>query len=124
MSNLSPVFDRADGSAQMPDRRYDDGWESDFPRLPPEASARNGIIDGLDRMAPGPILGTYLATLNVAELSGYDRVVVLRAHQRMVSHYQAKLYDDMVAVREVFTEAGDDPLDASMTAASEIRAAI
>jgi hypothetical protein len=124
MSNLSPVFDRADGSAQMPDRRYDDGWESDFPRLPPEASARNGIIDGLDRMAPGPILGTYLATINVAELSGYDRVVVLRAHQRMVSHYQAKLYDDMVAVREVFTEAGDDPLDASMTAASEIRAAM
>gem|GEM_PF-6667781 len=77
MSNLSPVVDRVDGSARVPDSRYDDGWESDFPRLLPEASARSGLIDGLDRMAAGPALGTYLATVDVTDLNGYDRVVVL-----------------------------------------------
>ncbi|MCJ7779409.1 MAG: hypothetical protein MUQ27_01140, partial [Acidimicrobiia bacterium] len=45
------------------------------------------VPDGLDEMRPGPILGAFLAAIEVDTLSGYDRVVVLRAHQRMVSHH-------------------------------------
>ncbi len=113
-----------DDSPQAPDGRHDDGWETDFPRLSGESSAGDTIPDGLDRMRPGPVLGTYLSTVDIERLSGYDRVVVLRAHQRMVSHYQAKLYDGMASICDVFLEKGDDPVDASMSAAAEIRAAL
>jgi len=69
-------------------------------------------------------LGTYLASVDVSRLSGYDRVVLLRTHQRMVAHYQAKLYEDMVSIRDVFSDMGDDPDDAGMVAASEIQCAL
>jgi hypothetical protein len=82
------------------------------------------IPDRLDQMAPGPVLGAFLSSLDVDRLSGYDRVVVLRAHQRMVSHYQAKLSQGMVSIRDAFREAGDDIESAAMVAASEIRCAL
>ncbi|RLA50218.1 MAG: hypothetical protein DRQ98_13145 [Gammaproteobacteria bacterium] len=43
----------------------------------------------LDVMAPGPVMGAFLSSVDVSRLSGYDQVVVLRAHQRMASFYQA-----------------------------------
>lgn len=102
----------------------EDGWETDLPRRPVGASSDTHIPDRLDQMAPGPVLAAYLASVDVRRLSGHDRVVVLRAHQRMVAHYQAKLYDDMVSVRDAFREMGDDAEDAAMMAASEIRCAL
>jgi len=104
--------------------RYDDGWETDFPRRVDESSAFDSIPDGLDRVAPGPILGAYLANVDVNRLCGYDRVVVLRAHQRMVSHHQAQLIEDMVAVRDVYREMGDDRVGAATCGADEIRCAL
>ena len=38
---------------------------------------------GLDQMTPGPTLGALLASIDVDRVSGHDRVVVLRAQQRM-----------------------------------------
>jgi hypothetical protein len=84
---------QAVGPGRVRDGRYDDGWLTDFPRRVDDASPYGtsgvfeGIPDGLDRMAPGPVLGAYLANVDVNRLCGFDRVVVLRAHQRMVSHY-------------------------------------
>lgn len=121
MSTSTQASSWVEDSAQDLDGRYDDGWETDFPRLPHGSSAYDSIPDGLDRMAPGPVLGTYLASVDVSRLSGYDRVVLLRAHQRMVAHYQAKLYEDMVSIRDVFSDMGDD---AGMVAASEIQCAL
>ncbi len=83
------------------------------------------IPSGLDGMAPGPVLAAILASIDVAALSGRDQLVVLRAHQRMISHHQARLYENMTAV--VDTVAGDDhddPVLAAEGAAAEIRVAL
>jgi len=117
-------------SGQVLDGRYDDGWETDFPRRVDESSTYgvvgvvDSIPDGLDRMAPGPVLATYLANVDVDRLCGYDRVVVLRAHQRMISHYQAKLFADMVAVRDVYHDMWADRARAGEYGADEIRCAL
>lgn len=83
-----------------------------------------GIPKGLDGMAPGPVLGAILTSIDVTRVSGHDRVVVLRAHQRMASHYQAQVYADMAAVTEAAEAMTDDPEIAADTAASEVRAAL
>jgi hypothetical protein len=51
----------------------------------------------LDDMPPGPFLAGFLSLVDVSNLSGYDQIVVLRAHQRMASFYQAATYQDMAA---------------------------
>jgi hypothetical protein len=61
-----------------------------------------GIPRGLDTMEPGPELTAWMSAIEVDTLSGYDRVVVLRAHQRLVSHYTAHVYADMSALADVF----------------------
>ena len=68
------------------------------------------IPAGLDEMAPGAELAAVLADTDVGAVSGYDRIVVLRAHQRLVSHYQAQVYADMAAMVDVFDEEDDDDL--------------
>jgi hypothetical protein len=69
--------------------------ETDFD---PTAFATDTIPPGLDEMTPGPVLAAFLSGIDVTMVSGYDRVVVLRAHQRMASHYQAHAYNDMTAI--------------------------
>ena len=50
-----------------------------------------GIPAGLDELEAGPVLAALLSTLEGDERSGYDRVLVLRAHQRMASYFQARV---------------------------------
>jgi hypothetical protein len=73
-------------------------------------------------MAPGPVLGAYLSSIDVNTVSGYDRVVVLRAHQRMASHYQAHTYTDMAAITQALVDDGESYEED--LAAAEIRAAL
>jgi len=48
-----------------------------------EASRTYDSIPGrLDKMAPGPIMSAFLSSVDVSQLSGFDQVVVLRAHQK------------------------------------------
>lgn len=82
-----------------------------------------GIPPGLDEMEPGPYLGVFLSGIDVTELSGHDRIVVLRAHQRMASHYQAQTYADMASVVDSM-EDDNDPSWVMESAAAEIRAAL
>ena len=85
----------------------------------------DGIPASLDEMEPGPVLAAFLAATDVARLSGYDRIAVLRAHSRMASHYQAQIYADMASVVEYMEDIeGDDPLWAAESAAAEIRVAL
>jgi hypothetical protein len=79
---------------------------------------------GLDAMAPGPVLAGWLSSIDVDAVSGHDRVVVLRAHQRMASHYAAAVYADMAAVGEAFRDVDDDPRWVGEAASAEIRAAL
>jgi hypothetical protein len=74
-------------------------------------------------MKPGVELACFLASIDVARVSGYDRIVVLRAHHKMRSFYDAQLYRDIASVvdavddSDVFGTVEDD-------AAAEIRAAL
>ncbi len=90
----------------------------------PAEIARDVIPPGLDEMSPGPVLGVFLSGVDVEALSGYDRVVVLRARQRMASHYTAEVYTDMAGIVDVL----DDPtgrFEGTIEIASaEIRAAL
>jgi hypothetical protein len=88
----------------------------------PTAIATDTIPPGLDQMAPGPVLAGFLSAIDVNVVSGYDRVVVLRAHQRMASHYQAHTYNDMTAITNVLAQEGET--GEINLAAAEIRAAL
>ncbi len=90
-----------------------------------DGSAADGIPAGLDRMAPGPVLAAFLASIDVDRLSGYDRIVVLRAHHRMANHYLAHTYRDMAAVTTVLRDVyNGDTAEAGLAAEAEIRAAL
>ncbi len=80
------------------------------------------IPPGLDKMEPGPMLAVILLAVEVRTLSGHDQIVVMRAHQRMASHFQARVYDDMTAVVDRMDD--DDLMSAAESAAAEIRAAL
>ena len=82
------------------------------------------IPAGLDQIAPGPTLAQALAAIDIDTVSGYDRVTVLRAHQRMVSHYTAKVCQDIVAIKDAMEDFGDSPQAAAKATAAEIRAAL
>jgi hypothetical protein len=84
------------------------------------------IPPGLDKMQPGYVLACFLGHIDVDTLSGYDRIVVLRAHQRMASHYLAHTYRDMTSVADAIgvEEEIDKPGFAAEAAAAEVRAAL
>ncbi|MGB5380502.1 MAG: hypothetical protein WBO25_05805, partial [Acidimicrobiia bacterium] len=82
------------------------------------------IPAGLDAMEPGPILAAFLASIDVRRVSGYDRIVVLRAHQRLVSHYTASMYADRAAVVDLFDDDETKRSDAAEAAAAAVRAAL
>ena len=84
------------------------------------------IPAGLDVMSPGPLLAGFLASIDVSRVSGYDRIVVLQAHQRMSSHYAAQAYRDMASVVDAMAapeEYGSSEFAAEY-AAAEVRAAL
>lgn len=96
-----------------------EGWLS----LDEEKHYHGQIPPGLDEMEPGPALAAFLSIIDVGTVSGDDRIAVLRAHQRMLSHYQAAVYEDMGSLMAVFDADGDYGL-AAQCAAAEIRAAL
>ena len=90
-------------------------------------SRHEGIPARLAEMSPGPVLGTFLASVDVTTLSGYDQIVVLRAHQRMASYYQAATYQDMAAVNTTMLNHGgyaQPEVEAAEMAAAEVRVAL
>ena len=78
-----------------------------------EIEAPVGLAEGLAKLAPGPELAAALAGVDRDRLSGYDRVVALKATARMVAHCQARLYADIHGISASVTERwGGDPDDA------------
>ncbi|MCP3998588.1 MAG: DUF222 domain-containing protein, partial [bacterium] len=82
------------------------------------------VPDRLDEMQPGPFLAAVLAHLDHSRLSGHDRIKVLRAQQRMASHYSAGVYAAMASVTEHLREEDDDYQIGTEAASAEIRAAL
>jgi len=84
-----------------------------------------GIPTGLDTMEPGPFLAIVLSGIDLAPLSGTDRVTVMRARQRLASHYAAETYEAMASIAAAYEEEEDcDSVDAAEGAAYELRAAL
>jgi hypothetical protein len=82
-------------------------------------------IRWLEEVEPGLELAGWLMAFSDEPLSGYDRIVVLRAHQRLASHYAAQVLRDMAEVSAAFVaEDGVTMQSADEYAAAEIRAAL
>jgi hypothetical protein len=82
---------------------------------------------GLDVMPPGLFLAVFLSLIDVSKLSGHDQIVVLRAHHKMASYYQAASYQDMAALSDTMLTFDGYPqtqVEAAEMAAAEIRVAL
>lgn len=90
----------------------------------------NGWVPGfVEELEPGPMLAAVLSEIDVDTVSGYDRVVLLRAHDRLASHYAAQVYRDMAAISDVMYGSDDNGIDngvdrAAEAASAEVRAAL
>jgi len=101
------------------------GEEDAIPAIHAAGVCCEGIPRDLDDLEPGPVLAGYLASIDVSEVSGSDQIVVMRAHRRMVSHYQGQVYRDMSAVTQtIAATTGDDDVDAAVAAEAEIGVAL
>ena len=82
------------------------------------------VPESLDTMEPGHELACVLSSINVGDCTPYDRIRVLKAHERMRSFHSAQLYQAMMAVVDVI-----DPEDMAFqhvedSAAAEVAAAL
>jgi hypothetical protein len=83
------------------------------------------IPSNLDAMEPGPVMAAYLSAIDIAKVSPFDQVIVLRAHDRMTSHFSAKRYRDIAAVHRRYSSAQDCAYsEAGAASSSEIRLAL
>jgi hypothetical protein len=82
------------------------------------------VPDNLEAVPPGYVLAAMLDDIDLDTCSGYDRIRVLQAQQRMASHYSARSYQTMTSVVDVMTEGPDEVGFAEEAAAAEIRAAL
>ncbi|MEN8237843.1 MAG: DUF222 domain-containing protein [Actinomycetota bacterium] len=104
------------------------GYEPDgyVPRRP-EVRSYAGIPSGLLDREPGPVLAAFLSSLDPAELSPHDQVVVLQAHQKMESYHSSQMYASMAALHtSMLTYDGYEQSfeDAAQSASGEIRTAL
>ncbi|MFV1962873.1 MAG: hypothetical protein ACC658_13710, partial [Acidimicrobiia bacterium] len=101
------------------------GEEGHIPAIHAASVCCEGIPGNLDDLEPGPVLAGFLASIDVSEVSGLDQIVVMRAHQRMASHYQGHILRDMSAVTHTISDRavlGDD-IEAAQAAEAEIAVA-
>lgn len=102
----------------------------DWEALERELASQPAVHDAmraLERIEAGPALAAMLSTVSLERLSGADRVAMLRACQRMASHFQAQVYEAMNGVAEsVATTLGDDvePDLVEEAVSTEIRSAL
>ena len=83
-----------------------------------------GVPSNLEEIPPGYVLAAVLDDIDINVCSGYDRVRVLQAQERMRAHYAARSYHTMTKVMDAIDE---DDMAADMVeqaAASEVAAAL
>lgn len=83
------------------------------------------IPPNLDSMGPSPIMGAFLSAIDVSKVSPHDQVIVLRANDRMMSHFGAQRYRDIAAVHRSYSSAEDSTyIEAGAASSAEIRLAL
>ncbi len=83
-----------------------------------------GIPRGLAEMPPGPQLAAVLTSIDRNRISGYERVVLMKARSRQIAHDQAEFYADIQSVAEAELELLPKLDEALESAEGEIRAAL
>ena len=79
---------------------------------------------GIDTLEPGPGLALLVSSVETESLSGFDRIVVLKARQRMVSFFQAQVCESMASLSAMMKQLEPDPQIAHESASAEIGAAL
>lgn len=79
---------------------------------------------GFDQIEPGPILAAFLTATEGEVLSDHEQVVTLKAYQRLASHFQAKVYEQMASIFDLMVEWDGDIALAGEAAEAEVRAAL
>ena len=103
---------------------------SDFdlldPDLPePDSDENRGRPTDLETIPPGLLLAVVLSSVDRNRLSGFDRVELLKARSRLISHLQAELYADIHSVSEAVCDLDRfEHRDGFFITASEIQAAL
>ncbi|MEX2652827.1 MAG: DUF222 domain-containing protein [Acidimicrobiia bacterium] len=83
-----------------------------------------GIPTGLAEMPPGPQLAAVLTSIDRNRITGYERVILMKARARLRSWVEADFYADLQAVAEAELELLPKPDEAMESAEGEIRAAL
>ena len=90
-----------------------------------EALRGQGVLPSdLGEMEPGAVTAAFLSATKDEELSGYERIVVLQAYQRLASFFQAQVLEAMASISDLISEMEADPEVAHDSAAAEIGAAL
>ena len=82
------------------------------------------ILGHLEVIPPGYGLAAVLDDIDIHACEGCDRIRVLRAHQRMTTHYQALTYHAMTSVVDAMADDADESAFAEEAAAVEVAAAL
>jgi AcrR family transcriptional regulator len=91
--------------------------ETPFDLLPSGGSryvpAADPLVEDLDWLPTGILLSAALDRLDRSRLSGHDRISLLQARTRLISHLQAEQLADINSIRDAITELvaerSDDP---------------
>jgi hypothetical protein len=105
---------------------------SDLDLLDAERVDDDGLPADLESISPGLLLAVILSSVDRGRLSGYDRVSLVKARSRMISHLQAELYADIQAVSMSVADELDDSWEGATpdpgmveeATASEVQAAL
>ena len=62
----------------------------------------------LEEVPPGCVLGAMLDDIDLNGCSGFDRIRVLQAHERMQAHYAARSFHAMAAIADTLKNNNDD----------------
>ena len=97
----------------------------DTDTMPSDLDKSDGLPADLETIPPGLLLAVILSSVDRDRLSGFDRVELLKARARLISHLQAELYADIHAVSDAVTELDHvDHRDVFYSTASEIQSAL
>ena len=124
-----PLAEEASLEEEWPDQAWPEEWLGSLDDvLSDELPGREidtSFPNDLDDIPPGPVLAAMLWSVNFDACSAHDRITVLRAHRRMASHYQARMYDDIesVSAHLEVVDNGDVEL-ANQGTVAEVRAAL
>ena len=82
------------------------------------------VPESLDTMEPGHELACVLSAINVNDCTGYDRIRVLRAHERMRSFHSTQAYQAMTAVVDAIDTEDMATVFKEEAASAEVAAAL